>query len=107
MCAGLFLVQLDVTVVNVAVPSLRESLGAEVGALQWIVDGYAVALASLMLAAGTLGDRYGHRRVVLGWRSSAPARWAAAWRPARARSSPPAPSRAPGRPCCCPARWRS
>jgi MFS transporter, DHA2 family, methylenomycin A resistance protein len=65
MCAGLFLVQLDVTVVNVAVPSLRESLGAAVGGLQWIVDGYAIALASLMLPAGTLGDRYGHRRVVL------------------------------------------
>jgi DHA2 family methylenomycin A resistance protein-like MFS transporter len=65
MCAGLFLVQLDVTVVNVALPSLRESLDATVGGLQWVVDGYAVALAGLMLAAGTLGDRYGHRRVVL------------------------------------------
>jgi MFS family permease len=66
MCAGLFLIQLDVTVVNVTLPRLRESLGAEVGGLQWVVDGYALALASLMLAGGTLGDRYGHRRVVLG-----------------------------------------
>jgi DHA2 family methylenomycin A resistance protein-like MFS transporter len=65
MCAGLFLVQLDVTVVNVALPSLRDSLGAAVGGLQWVVDGYAIALASLMLPAGTLGDRYGHRRMVL------------------------------------------
>jgi DHA2 family methylenomycin A resistance protein-like MFS transporter len=65
MCAGLFLVQLDVTIINVALPRLRESLGAEVGALQWVVDGYAIAFASLLLAGGTLGDRYGHRPVVL------------------------------------------
>src|SRR5262245_11653601 len=65
MCAGLFLVQLDVTIVNVTLPRLRESLGSEVGGLQWVLDGYAIAFASLMLAGGTLGDRYGHRRVVL------------------------------------------
>jgi DHA2 family methylenomycin A resistance protein-like MFS transporter len=65
MCVGMFLVLLDVTVVNVALPRLRTDLGASVGSLQWIVDGYAVALASLMLACGDLGDRHGHKRVVL------------------------------------------
>ncbi len=65
MCVGMFLVLLDVTVVNVALPSLRADLGASVGSLQWIVDGYAVALASLMLPSGDLGDRHGHKRVVL------------------------------------------
>ena len=65
MCVGMFLVLLDVTIVNVALPRLRDDLGASVGSLQWIVDGYAVALASLMLPCGDLGDRHGHKRVVL------------------------------------------
>ena len=43
MCVGMFLVLLDVTIVNVALPRLRAELGAGVGSLQWIVDGYAVA----------------------------------------------------------------
>lgn len=65
MCVGMFLVQLDVTVVNVALPAMRNSLGTSMAGLQWIVDGYAVALATLLLAGGTAGDRYGHKRVVL------------------------------------------
>ncbi|MFC8513685.1 MFS transporter [Streptomyces sp. NPDC057257] len=66
MCAGYFLVLLDVTIVNVALPAIGSGLGADVGGLQWVVDGYALALASLMLTSGTAGDLYGHRRVVLG-----------------------------------------
>jgi MFS transporter, DHA2 family, methylenomycin A resistance protein len=65
MCVGYFLVLLDVTIVNVALPSIASGLGAEVGSLQWVVDGYAIALASLMLAGGSTGDLHGHRRVVL------------------------------------------
>jgi MFS transporter, DHA2 family, methylenomycin A resistance protein len=65
MCAGLFLVQLDVSIVNVALPSIRAELEPTAAGLQWVVDGYAIALASLMLAGGTIGDLYGHRRVVL------------------------------------------
>jgi MFS transporter, DHA2 family, methylenomycin A resistance protein len=65
MCVGMFLVLLDVTVVNVTLPSLRADLGAGVGSLQWVVDGYALALATLMLPFGDLGDRRGHKRVVL------------------------------------------
>jgi len=61
MCTGMFLVLLDVTVVNVALPSI----GADSGATQWIVDAYAVAIAGLLLTGGTLGDRVGHRRVVM------------------------------------------
>src|SRR5689334_6041750 len=66
MCVGYFLVLLDVTIVNVALPSIGAGLDASVAGPQWIVDGYALALASLMLAAGTLGDLYGHRRIVRG-----------------------------------------
>jgi MFS transporter, DHA2 family, methylenomycin A resistance protein len=65
MCAGLFLVQLDVSIVNVALPSIRAELQPSAAGLQWVVDGYAIALASLMLAGGTVGDLHGHRRVVL------------------------------------------
>src|SRR5215212_9295911 len=66
MCAGYFLVLLDVTIVNVALPKIGSGLDAGVTGLQWTVDAYALALASLMLACGTIGDIHGHRRVVLG-----------------------------------------
>ncbi|MDQ0382319.1 MFS transporter [Amycolatopsis thermophila] len=64
-CAGMFLVQLDVTVVNVALPTIGARFQAGVPALQWIVDGYTVVLAALLLSGGALGDAIGHRRVVL------------------------------------------
>ena len=65
MCVGMFLVLLDVTIVNVALPRIHADLGASVASLQWIVDGYGIALAALMLPFGDLGDRRGHKRVVL------------------------------------------
>jgi len=65
MCAGMFLVQLDVTVVNVALPSIGRGLGTGVSGLQGVVDAYAVALAALLLTGGALGDRFGHRRIVM------------------------------------------
>jgi DHA2 family methylenomycin A resistance protein-like MFS transporter len=65
MCVGYFLVLLDVTVVNVALPHIGAGLGASVGGLQWVVDAYAIALAALMLAGGTIGDLRGHKRIVL------------------------------------------
>jgi DHA2 family methylenomycin A resistance protein-like MFS transporter len=65
MCVGYFLVLLDVTIVNVALPKIASALRASVSGLQWVVDGYALALASLMLAGGTVGDRRGHKRIVL------------------------------------------
>lgn len=64
MCAGMFLVLLDVTVVNVAVPSITAGLRTTTAGVQWVVDGYTVALAGLLLAGGALGDRLGHRHVV-------------------------------------------
>ena len=65
MCTGYFLVLLDVTIVNVALPRIGSRLHASVSGLQWVVDGYALALASLMLAGGTFGDLRGHKRIVL------------------------------------------
>src|SRR6185437_2403340 len=65
MCVGYFLVLLDVTIVNVALPQIGSGLHTQVSGLQWVVDAYALALAALMLAGGTIGDLRGHKRVVL------------------------------------------
>ncbi len=54
--------QLDVTIVNVALPRIGEDFAVDVAGLQWVVDAYTLALAACMLAAGSLGDRYGVRR---------------------------------------------
>jgi EmrB/QacA subfamily drug resistance transporter len=58
-----FMLLLDITVVNVALPSIRESLGASFTDLQWVVDAYALTLAALVLTAGSLADRLGRRRL--------------------------------------------
>ncbi|MGW7535467.1 MFS transporter [Amycolatopsis sp. NPDC054798] len=67
LCLPFFLVQLDATVVNVAVEAIRHDLGGGLGGEQWVIASYTIALAAGMLTAGSLGDRYGSRRVcVLG-----------------------------------------
>ena len=58
-----FMLLLDITVVNVALPSIRKDLGASFSDLQWVVDAYALTLAALVLSAGSLADRVGRRRV--------------------------------------------
>src|ERR1700738_2887807 len=60
---GSAVVMLDGTVVNVALPAIGRDLGAGVDGLQWTVSGYLLTLASLILLGGSLGDRYGRRRV--------------------------------------------
>ncbi|HUI03573.1 MAG TPA: MFS transporter [Acidimicrobiales bacterium] len=62
----LFLTFLDNTIVAVVLASVQSALHAGVGALQWVVNGYALSFASLMLAFGTLGDVLGRKRVMLG-----------------------------------------
>ena len=60
---GSSLVFVDGTVVNVALPALQQALDASVADVQWVVESYALALAALLLAGGSLGDRFGRRRV--------------------------------------------
>lgn len=62
MCLSLFLAVLNNTVINVALPTLSRELGAGVSGLQWILDAYVLAFASLMLIGGALGDRFGRKR---------------------------------------------
>lgn len=61
LCLSLFLVVVDSTIVNVALPTLSRELGAGTRELQWIVDAYPLVFASLLLAFGNLGDRYGRK----------------------------------------------
>jgi EmrB/QacA subfamily drug resistance transporter len=58
-----FMLLLDITVVNTALPSIRRDLGASFTDLQWVIDAYALTLAALVLTAGSLADRLGRRRV--------------------------------------------
>ena len=62
VCFGLFMVMLDNTVVNLALPKIQDRLGAGLSELQWIVDAFTLPLASLMLTGGTIGDLYGRKR---------------------------------------------
>jgi MFS transporter, DHA2 family, methylenomycin A resistance protein len=63
---GFAVIQLDVSVVNVAVKPIEVALGGGVTGLQWVVDAYTLTFAALILSAGALGDRSGTKRVVLG-----------------------------------------
>jgi EmrB/QacA subfamily drug resistance transporter len=58
-----FMLLLDVTIVNVALPDIQRSLNASLSSLQWVVDAYSLMLAAFLLTAGSLGDRLGRRRV--------------------------------------------
>jgi len=65
VCMGTFMLVVDETITLVALPDISTSLHASLGALAWVVDGYALALAAALLAVGTLADRWGQRRVYL------------------------------------------
>src|SRR5215472_2864124 len=62
LCLSVLLVVVDNTIVNVALPSISRELHASTSALQWVVDGYTLAFAGLLLVGGNLGDRLGRRR---------------------------------------------
>jgi EmrB/QacA subfamily drug resistance transporter len=63
---GTFMLLVDVTIVNVALPTVAHSLHTSFSSLQWVVDAYALALAALLLGVGALADGLGHRRVYVG-----------------------------------------
>jgi EmrB/QacA subfamily drug resistance transporter len=65
VCLAAFAINVDTTIVNVALPSLTRQLGAGTRELQWIVDGYNLAFAALVLSAGSLGDRFGRRPALI------------------------------------------
>jgi EmrB/QacA subfamily drug resistance transporter len=63
VCVATFMLLLDITIVNVALPSIQTDLDASLSSLQWVVDAYALTLASFLLVFGSLGDRLGRRRI--------------------------------------------
>lgn len=62
-CLSVFLLSMDVTVVNVALPSIQRDLGATLVGLQWTIDAYTLVIASFLILAGSMADRFGRRRV--------------------------------------------
>ena len=85
VCVAIFMLLLDITIVNVALPDIAADLDANFTDLQWVIDAYALSLAALLLTAGSLADRLGRRRVFT------------AGSPLHARLDP---VRAAGSPCC-------
>lgn len=65
MCVSLFIIQVDITIVNVALPSIQSGLHTTPGDLEWVISAYALALAALIPVGGALGDRYGRKRIFL------------------------------------------
>jgi EmrB/QacA subfamily drug resistance transporter len=63
VCLGTFMLLLDITIVNVALPDIQSALSSSFSALQWVVDAYALTLAALLLTAGSLADMFGRRRL--------------------------------------------
>ena len=62
---ALFMIMLDNTVVNVALPSIQRDLGIDVAELEWVVTGYVLSFAVLLLSGGKLADMYGRRRIFM------------------------------------------
>src|SRR3954453_10288428 len=65
LCTGMLMIVLDVTIVNVALPSIQEDLGFSPSGLAWVVNCYLIAFGGLLLLAGRLGDLLGQRRIFL------------------------------------------
>jgi EmrB/QacA subfamily drug resistance transporter len=66
VCVGIFMLLLDVTIVNVALPDIQRDLDSSFSQLQWVIDAYALSLAALVLTAGSLADLYGRRLLFAG-----------------------------------------
>ena len=65
MCFGLFLIMLDNTIVNVALPSIQRELDASPSTLEWTINAYVLSFAVLIMLGGKLGDRFGRKRLFL------------------------------------------
>ena len=66
LCLGVLMIVLDTTIVNVALPSIRQDLHFSETSLVWVVNAYMLTFGGFLLLGGRLGDLYGHRRVFLG-----------------------------------------
>ena len=107
VCTATFMLLLDITVVNVALPDIQRSLHASFSDLQWVVDAYSLTLAAFLLTAGVAGDIYGRRKIfAIGLVVFSPPRWSVACRRRPSCSTWLVPCRVSGAPSCSPPRWR-
>src|SRR6059036_3017917 len=65
LCAGMLMIVLDATIVNVALPSIQSDLGFSQSSLAWVVNAYLITFGGLLLLAGRLGDLIGRRRIFM------------------------------------------
>ena len=65
MCFALFMIMLDNTIVNVALPSIQRELNATPASLEWTINAYVLSFAALILLGGKLGDRFGRKRMFI------------------------------------------
>src|SRR3954451_16424919 len=65
VCVATFMLLIDITIVNVALPDIAKDLGSSFTDLQWVIDAYALSLASLLLTAGSLADLFGRKRIFI------------------------------------------
>ncbi len=65
MCLSMFMIMLDSTVVNVALPSIQKDLHTTVDQLEWVVNGYTLSFAALLVTGGRLGDIFGRRLIFM------------------------------------------
>ena len=63
VCGATFMLLVDVTIVQVALPTMQRSLHASFADLEWVISAYALSLAALILTQGTLADRFGRKRI--------------------------------------------
>ena len=63
VCTAIFMLLLDITIVNVALPAIERDLHANFADLQWVIDAYALTLAAMLLTGGSLADILGRRRI--------------------------------------------
>ena len=108
VCAATAMLMLDIAVVNTALSRIAEDLDTGLTGLQWVVDAYTLALASVVLTAGSLADRLGRRRLfTIGLSLFTVSSLACArWRRTSCSSTPPAPCRASAPRSCSPSRSR-
>src|SRR6188472_4153425 len=64
LCVSLLVIVMDNTILNVAIPSLVEDIGATHSQLQWIIDSYTLVFAGMLMTAGSMGDRFGRKRAL-------------------------------------------
>src|ERR1700761_1844740 len=62
-CMSMLIVGLDVTILNVALPSIQKDFGASVSGAQWTIDAYTLVIACLLMLSGSIGDRFGRKRI--------------------------------------------